>query len=331
MGRISWKTRAAVVLAAAAAAALVGTAPAFAYKVNDQLEVKATGFVNGVSVSGNATSAADDAATGFHFDRSYFELRYHPDANTMIRTTLDQKASDGTVFVKYLYWQEKYSDAFAIKIGQNQTPIIDYYENDVWGYRYVAKTFLDDVGAETSSDIGVSAYGKGGDMVDYYVSITNGEGYTHTPDGAGFAFQGRLEAHAAGAHVGVFGHSETKHNGVDQYNPTREDVYTYYKAPQFLVAAQYLMADDGNAATSFDSGKGWSALARAMLPFGQKTEAFARYDTIDAKDTGTDTTLTIVGVQFQAAPGVLIAPNVQIRDDGTDTVTTAGVHAQFAI
>jgi len=318
-----------VALGGLVAAMVVGTAPAYAAKVNDNLQINGKVFADYQSVDGNATSAADDAASGFHFSRAYFETRYSPDADNMFRITLDQKAINGNVFVKYAYWQHKYNDNMTIKFGQNHTPLVDYLQTELWGHRYVAKTFSDAVGAETSADLGVSLLGKG-DMVDYYVSYMNGEGYTKTPDGAGSAIMGRVEWHNDGIHVGAYAHSEADRNGDSTYDPSRQVVYAWWENEQFQIGGQILNADDGDNTSKFDSGKGYNVVANVKLPsMGKKTTLFARYDTMDAMDTGTDSTLTIAGVEFEAAPGVMLAPNVQSADDGTDTVTTVGINGQF--
>ena len=312
-----------------AAAMVAATVPAFAAKVNDNLQVNGLVFADYMNVSGMATSAADDAASGFHFARAYLETRYMPGADDMFRITLDQKAINGSVFVKYAYWQHKYNDNLTIKFGQNHTPLVDYLQTEMWGHRYVAKTFTDQVGAETSADLGLSLLGKAGDSVDYYVSYMNGEGYTKTPDGAGSAIMGRVEWHGNGAHVGVYAHSESSRNGTDGYDPSRQVVYAWWENDQFQIGGQYLKADDNNA-TSFDNGKGYNILANVKLPsMGNKSKLFVRYDTMDAMDTGTDSTLTIAGLEFEAAPGVMIAPNVQSADDGTDKVTTVAINGQF--
>jgi len=339
MGLTSWKTRAAVAVSAAAVAALVGSAPAYAYKLDDgMVELNALGFVNFISVSGNASSAADDAATGAHFERAYLEARYHPEKTDTYRITLDSKNNGDDVFVKYLYGQVQYAEGQSVKFGLGQTPVIDYYENEVWGHRYIAKTFVDNVGAYSSSDLGISFLGDVADMFSYYISLMNGEGYNSTAtgvtngaDGAGFAIEGRVEAKVGPARVGVHGLSETNHNGVDGYDPTREGVYVDLVGGWGNFAAEYLGADDGDAATSFDGGSGYSALANVNLPMGNKSKAFARYDSIDAKDTGTDNTLLIVGVETEAKKNLMVAVDVQSNDNGTDTITTVGVHAQVKI
>ncbi|MCG6937639.1 MAG: hypothetical protein LJE83_05630 [Gammaproteobacteria bacterium] len=324
---------------ASLAAGLLAATPAYAIKVNDNLEVNGKVFANWVSVDGKSTSAADDAASGFHFDRAYFEVRGKLTKEDMVRITLDQKAPDGQVFVKYAYWQHKYSDAFKIKVGQNHTPLVDYIQTEMWGHRYVQKTFSDYYGAQTSSDLGVSALGKGGNSFDYYVSVMNGEGYTHTTDGAGYALMGRAEWHGAGAHIGVFGHSETDRSGITGYDPTRAEIYAWWENDAFMIGGQYLEADDGDYAKTtgttakFKDGTGYNVLANIKVPaMGPKTTIFARYDSMDEMDTGNDHTLTIAGIEFEAAKGVMLAVDYQSDDPGTTgskSVDMIGVHGQF--
>lgn len=324
-------------------AGLLAATPAYAVKVNDNLEVKGKVFANFTSVDGNVDDGTntgtqlDDAASGFHFDRAYFEVRGKLTKEDMVRITLDQKAPDGEVFVKYAYWQHKYSDAFTTKAGQNHTPLVDYIQSKLWGHRYVQKTFSDYFKAQTSSDLGVSALGKAGGNFDYYVSVMNGEGYTKDPDGAGYALMGRAEFHAAGAHVGVFAHSETDRGGQEGYDPTRAEIYAWWQNNMFQIGGQYLTADDGDFAETgggtFKDGAGYNVLANIKVPaMGDKTTIFVRYDSMDERDTGDDHTLTIAGIEFEAAKGVMLAVDYQSDDKGTagsKSLDTIGVHSQF--
>ena len=318
-------------------AAIVASAPAHAYKVNDKLEIGAKIFANVVSVDGNSTAMEDDRKSGFHFDRTYFEARYHADASNMVRLTLDQKSADGNVFVKYAYWQHSLANGIKYKVGQNHTPLVDYLQTELWGHRYVAKTFTDEIKAQSSSDLGVSVLGGIGGNVDYYISLMNGEGYTNTPDGAGYAFMGRLEYHAQGLHVGLFGHSETDRGGEKYYDPTRTVLYAWWRNDLFQVGGQYLMADDGDAARHFNSAKGFNVVANvALSPMGSKARAFVRYDSVENDDSAVNSykgeRLFIVGVESEFAHGIKLSLDYQSKDPrtpDTDWVNTIGVHGQF--
>ena len=318
--------RTAATVGAMTAALALTAAPAHAYKINDQLELNAKIFAYW------ATGDNNDANDGFHVDRTYVEARGHLQDGDTIRFTLDQKVENGNVFVKYAYWEHKTPYGFKVKAGQTHTPLLDYDEEHFWGYRWIAPTFADKSGAETSSDIGVAVTGKAGDMFDYYVMVHNGEGYNKSTDGSGYAVSGRVEAHASGFHLGLFDHEEKTRGGVKDYDPSRQLVYAFYENDMFRFGGEYLMADDGTAATNFKDGKGFNVQGRVKLPVGDDTYAFARFDTIDKMDNGTDATFTVAGVSLPVAKGVTIAPNVQITDTGVagvDTNTVYGVKSQF--
>ena len=107
----------------------------------------------------------------------------------------------------------------------------------------------------------------------------------------------------------------------------------------FQIGGQFLKADDGDYAdqagntAKFNDGQGYNVLANVKIPaMGDKTTAFVRYDSMDAKDTGDDHTLTIAGIEFAAAKGVMMAVDYQSDDEGTpgsDPVNTIGIHSQF--
>jgi hypothetical protein len=314
-----------------ATAMTVGAMPVYAAKVNDNLQVNGKVFADYQAVK-NGTG------DGFDFTRAYFEVRYASDADNMVRITLDQKTPDAStgkdVFVKYAYWQHKFNDNATIKVGQNHTPLVDYLQSEMWGHRYVYKTFTDAVGAETSSDLGLSVLGQAGDMVDYYVSYMNGEGYTHEQFGEDRSLMGRVEWHSGGVHVGAYAHSEKKRDNTPNYDPSRQVVYAWWQNDQFQVGGQYLKADDGSSSSAkFDNGKGYNILANVKLPLmGKQTKLFARYDTIDKLDDGTDAKTIIAGVEFEVAPGVKLAPNYITEDSGVSgskKVKTIGINGQF--
>jgi hypothetical protein len=346
MGRFTWMTRAAAVAAGTAAALAIGTTPAHAYKLDGGMfEGKALAFLDFQSYD-TGDSAADDAASGFHFTRAYFEMRYHPVKSTTYRVTLDAKGNDQTnadgskdqfVYVKYAYAQIKIAGEHShyVKFGLHHTPVIDYYQTDMWGHRFVDKTFVDSIGVYTSSDLGISFLGDVNENFNYYVSFTNGEGYGKGSDGSGYAFQGRLEGRAAGARVGVHGMSNSAVGGVDTTDRTVYGVYAAYFADFGNAAAEYVSADDDDKA-KFDGGSGYSVLVNGNIPAGNKTVGFARYDSFTAKDvSGVDpATKLIVGVETEVQKGCTAAIAYTSIDTGVpaaDTTSIIGVYAKVAI
>ncbi|MBI5135744.1 MAG: hypothetical protein HZA24_00245 [Nitrospirae bacterium] len=316
----------------AAAVALAAT-PAHAYKVSDTFEV------NGKLFADWTVSAEDDKNAGFHSTRNYFEVKAKVWEDDSVRITLDTKALESATGLKYAYWEHKINGSTKTRAGLHHTPLVDYDQEKVWGHRYVEKAFTDHVGAQTSSDSGVSLMGNALDKhVDYHLSIQNGEGYGHAADGNGYAYSGRVEYTTAGIHVGAFGYVETEHLKTAASGPTpavftpnRERYlgYAYYQADAFEVGGQYLTANDSDA-TKFNDGTGYSVQANVNLPVGNKAVGFVRYDSMEYKDTDLDpTTLTVAGVEFAAAPGITLAPTYKNKDTGTATETTVAVYGQF--
>lgn len=310
----------------AAAVALAAT-PAHAYKVSDTFEV------NGKLFADWTLSAEDDKNAGFHSTRNYFEVKAKVWEDDSVRITLDTKALESSTGLKYAYWEHKINGSTKTRAGLHHTPLVDYDQEKVWGHRYVEKAFTDYVGAQTSSDSGVSIMGNALDKhVDYHLSIQNGEGYGHAADGNGMAYSGRVEYTTAGVHVGAFGYVESEHAAAGGPNRERYLGYAYYKADAFEVGGQYLTANDSNA-SKFDEGAGYSVQANVNLPVGNKAVAFVRYDSMEYKKADVDPeTLTVAGVEFAAAPGITLAPTYKSKDPktvGAETETTVAIYSQF--
>ena len=214
---------------------------------------------NGVSNStaNNNKSLAD----GFHFTRTYLNVRKYFDNGDQIRMTLDQmvdniggKSCSGqgnntggggvcneaapyglsgfsgngrnSTFIKYAFYDHNFLDsqpeALHVRFGQHQTPWIEYEEHR-WTYRYLFPTMIDQQNADTSSDLGVSLMGKLLDKrVDYHLAFQEGEGYQTSPDSRGFAWRGRLSVEPIpGVIVSAYGTDERNRAGIEGFNPQR--------------------------------------------------------------------------------------------------------------
>lgn len=221
-------------------------------------------------------------ANGFHFTRTYLTLIKRFDEGHHFRLTLDQMVNNiggnscpnaagpsggncheaapfglsgfaGTgrnaEFIKYAYYNHIVTPGVELRVGQHQTPWIEYEEHR-WTYRFQAPTFVDQQNFQTSSDLGASLMGKVLDKkIDYHVSFMNGEGYQNTPDGRSYAWLGRLSVEPVkGVILSYFGHTETARNGTEGFNPHRElanlEVYDP-ESDRFKINGQWVYADDG--------------------------------------------------------------------------------------
>ena len=232
----------------------------------------------------NQAQASDNRglAEGFHFTRTYLNVRKYFDGGHHLRLTLDQMLNNiggntcpngagpgggncheaapfglsgfagngrNSTFVKYAYYNHIIVPGMELRVGQGQTPWIEYEENR-WTYRYLFPTMVDQQNFQTSSDLGASLMGKVLDKkIEYHVSFMNGEGYQNTPDGRGFAVLGRVSVEPIkGVILSAFGHNERLRNGVEGFNPQRAlGNVEFYDASsdRFKLNLQAIWADDG--------------------------------------------------------------------------------------
>jgi hypothetical protein len=219
---------------------------------------------SGTSFTGDSTKGVSNAtannnkglASGFHFTRTYLNVRKYFENGDHIRLTLDQMVNDvggnscsgqttsgtpgncheaapfglagfaGTgrnnTFVKYVYYDHLFVPGLQLRFGMHQTPWIEYEEHR-WTYRYLFPIMVDQQNFQTSSDLGVSLLGKVLDnRVEYHVAFQEGEGYQNTADARGFALLGRVSVEPLdGVILSVFGHNERERNGIEGFNPQR--------------------------------------------------------------------------------------------------------------
>lgn len=316
----------------ALAAALCTPAPAGAYRIAEGLDLNGKFFAD-VSVAEN------DADSGFHLKRAYIMLKAQLQPDLVARVTLDQRSEDDRVFVKHAYVALDLSDHTAVQAGLAGTPYVPYDEKNFWGYRFVAGTFTDMWGLQSSTDLGASVLGTASDgTLAYQVSLLNGEGYQNTPDGNGFAVAGRVNADVEKAHVGAWVHEERDRNGTNRYDPSRIGLFGFYEDARVRVGGQVVLADDGRAGDTgaggavFDSGQGANVQGRVKLPANREVWAFGRFDTVELNNG--DRHMALAGVSLDVRPGLSVAPNLRLVDTGDSargTELTVGVHAQLLL
>jgi len=178
-----------------------------------KLKLEALFYLNTYSQKADTTTAAGTTSTktaGLVVDRAYFTAKYNFNDDWMMRLTTDM-GTDGAlsksqnIYLKYAYLEGKLAgDAAVLRVGQSHTPWIDY-EQDLWKYRYVAKTMIDTYGFDSSADLGVGLKGKLLDgKVGYFVTETTGRGYGNRTTNAGGATTGSTNGLDFDARVGVY-------------------------------------------------------------------------------------------------------------------------------
>lgn len=264
----------------------------------------------------HSTFSDNETTSAFELTRVYLGYEYFFSKNLSAKANIDV-ADPGvgklqmTAYVKNAYL--KYSEKqFNVQFGM--IPTTQYkYQEDFWGYRYVAKVAQDEYGFAASADLGVSADYRLAKQLSVDLAVTNGEGYkslqtddymktalgvTFTPVKK-LAFRGLYDWMGGAAKqqswVGFAGYSADRFSlgveynfqknvkMVDGKNLTATSVYTTYKA-------------------------------------SKKVKLFARYDELSSNTvTGTDLDwnldkdgrLLMCGFEFTPVKGVCLAPNFQ--------------------
>jgi|SRR5579884_1286137 len=159
-------------------------------------------------------------------------------------------------------------------------------------------------------------------------------------DGRGYAGQGRIDLNLPfGFTFSAFGLMETLDKGVQNFNPRREIFYAMYTHSLFRVAAEYIMADDGNVAPGvlavpttptsasgtkgpatssprYDQGKGYGAWAWTRIPGIEPVRIFGRFYTMKPNhntDAGKMTEFN-AGISYDVFKELIVAIDDTILD-----------------
>lgn len=280
---------------------------------------------NGVNTSATGT--------GFDVKRFYLSVNHKFDDIWSANLTTDFQYvssldSAADIYVKKVYLQGKFSDAFVVRAGSADLPWIPFAEN-YYGFRYVENTLTDRLKYGTSADWGLHA---GGDLADkrfnYAVSVVNGAGYKNPSRGKGMDVEGRIGfvpveglVVAVGAYSGKLG-KETE--TVDAlHTATRGDVMVAYANNGLRLGAEYFQAKNwGNVLTpASDKADGYSLWG--SFGFGQSgVTAFARYDQADLSkdlDPSLQDTYYNLGVEYLVRKGFKLAAVYKNDEKKNDT------------
>ena len=303
------------ILGAAVLGVVFFSTGAYAYQINDNLNVGVKAYLNAMQASGDhfdnakagQTQANENSANtnGVRLSRAYLIAIGKINNEFSGKFTLDEAYSDpsesngrGNVFVKYLYGIFTPVKNMAIRFGLTETPWIPY-EEGLWDYRFVSETAPDYEGFMPSSDLGVAVVGNlFNKLIDYHVMVSNGEGYQAPQNGRGYAGAARIALNIKPFIFDLFGMDESMHNGVPGYNPKRAIAMLVYTNSLLRVAGDWMWADDhitsaDQGKAKFNHGYGYEFWGYLRIPGEEKLRIFARY--LDMKPNGNDSYTPVSG------------------------------------
>jgi len=290
----------------------------------------------------------------------------------------EQKTPQGggyaDVFVKYAYlYLDNVLPYTGVEAGIVHRPWIDYEEHNSWHYRSFNKVVLEEKSTATeagvdlvnSADFGVNFKTKTEDFSSE-IGIFNGEGYhadkvaANQENDSKLSVEWRLTGHLIGSGKKLGKNDRTKdtylnvstmglvsHNHKDnnatigdsaEYDRTFYGIHAVYNQPAFLLAAQYIKAeDDVRIGTGTDAKYDVFSVNAEIRPFTDWT-VIGRYDDYKREDTTAAgvTTVKYEGTKKIAALAYKYNKNVTFigtakyvdeeKADGTDTGASKDVY-----
>ena len=333
-----------VVLALSATAMASEVTPVFAKA--DKLKFSGTHYLGYTSKNVDG----GDNTGSFEMRRNYVQVKAYllENPKDYIRITLDGTYIDGSgkasMFVKYAYlYLNEVLPYTGVEIGMVHKPWIDYESKQGWGMRSISKVFAEaseSAKLTASADLGFNLKTK----TPYFTSeigLFNGEGYKASGAvGAGVSAEWRTTLALLGngdkkrkvtknsfLDTSFFGQYNMKNSGnLDSTGNERDFIFygfhAVYNTPLFLVAGQYITAENDYKATSIYNGDGYSL--NATFRFGEKKQysVIGRYDAWISKNdsTGVEQTTNniIYGVALQQNKNVkwLLSAQNYVAKDG---------------
>ncbi len=321
-----------------------------------KLQFSGTHYLGYKYSTGEDDSKYSDSSSAFETRRNYLQVKAYlfDDPKSYMRVTLDTHQvdnNDWAVRLKYAYlYLNEVLPFTGVELGQVHRPWIDYEEHQGWWYRSISKVYVE--GSESahltnSADLGFNFKTK----TPYFTSevgMFNGEGYHGEESGAGNSLEWRATAAIFGngdqkrkplkddyfdaSFFGQYNMESSKNLNVDGDEETYGiyGLHSVYNTPRFLIAAQYVMADNDAASDAFRvgdfNGQGFSINGTYRFANGYKWELLGRYDTWTAEDDKDATEANgdlerdymIAGVGYQYSKNVKFLGNVLFTDPNKD-------------
>ncbi|MBS0194043.1 MAG: carbohydrate porin [Proteobacteria bacterium] len=260
-------------------------------KVVDDTTVSGRMFVD-LSDLAQTHNGVRTPADGYGLDikRGYLTVNHRFDDiwSATLTTDFNYVAANGQtqLFMKNLYLQGKFSNAFVFRAGEIPMAWTPYVEN-FYGYRYVENTLTDRAKVANTADWGLGASGQFGDgRFDYAGVVVNGAGFRNPTRSSRMDFEGRLAYSpidglgiAVGGYSGTLGKDTATTNAI--HTATRGDVMVAWARGNNRIGAEYFSASNWNTVLSplRDKASGYSLWG--SFGFNTAWSVFARFDRVD--------------------------------------------------
>ncbi len=293
-----------------------------------------------VTVFTNMHQGLSDAAedSGFDLDRAYLgtSFKYKDDFSGTV--VLDfGTAGNSSSFNKVAYLKNAYltykSNDFQTSFGLVKTLNFSVQES-FWGYRYVAKSYVDEESLASSADMGITASYKFSDAIKADVQIVNGEGYkliaSDDVDNKYAYGVGLTVTPIESLTMRLFYDINTVEEGEDK---TLLSAFVGYKADSFKIGAEYNVCNNYKNVKDAEVS-GFSIYSTVNL--NEKFDIYARYDSTEGDGStaaeAKEESRIWAGLQYNVNKLLKISPNIQYaKPEGGDNQTYIYLNVQFKL
>ena len=257
----------------------------------------------------------------FEIKRAYFGYEYRINDNISSKVTFDigknSSGSDYTAFLKIAQLDWKIKNNLKLSIGMIGNKQFKFQES-IWGYRYMYKTFQDENKFGSSADLGVNAEIKLSDKINLNLFALNGEGYKNVQDDNGFIKIGGnlIYEFDNGFSAKIYYDSQPS---IETFNLVNTGYFIGYEKEKTRIGLEYNEMLNGK--TYKDPSKdhslsGFSGYISQTL--SKNATVFFRYDSLgsnilsgslDAWNSGKDGNLMILGFEHVVTKGFKINLN----------------------
>lgn len=221
----------------------------------------------------------------FEIKRVYLGYNYNLDDKLSAKITFDvgknSSGSSYTAFLKTAQIDWKLEKNVKLSFGMIGNKQFKFQEK-IWGYRYVYKTFQDENKFGSSADIGVNAEFKLSNNLTFNAFILNGEGYKNLQDDDGYMKIGGnlIYEFSNGLSAKLYYDSEP---GDENFNVTNVGYFIGYSINKSRIGIEYNKINNAESYNnpSLDSNlSGYSFYGSQKV--GEKGEIYARYDNLES-------------------------------------------------
>ena len=197
-------------------------------------------------------SSGSSKKNSFEVKRVYLGYKFKIDDKISAKVTFDigknSAGSDYTAFLKTAQIDWSLKDNFKLSFGMIGNKQFKYQES-IWGYRYLYKTFQDENKFGSSADLGVNGEIKVSENLKMNLFMLNGEGYKNIQDDDGYMKIGGnlIYEISNGLSLKLYYDSEP---GNDEFNVTNVGYFIGYDKNKTRVGLEY---NKINKAKSYNS------------------------------------------------------------------------------